>query len=996
MSQRNVQKRVVSARTRSRGSPTVPDGDWDLLYQTAPVGLALFDNELRYVRVNEHLARINGIPVGMHLNANIREINPGLAVLLEPLLREVFATGKPILDREIQSPTHAQPDDERWWLASFYPLNKGPQLQGVSCAIKEITEVRKAQQMLLLTQHSVDHASDEILWLDASGGFVYVNETACRRLEYTLAELLQMKIRDIVPDSPPGRYAKVWAQLHESGSMSFESRHRAKGGRVFPVEVALNLVTFQNREYCFAVVRDIAGRKEAEARDQRSLKRMRRLQSTLVEIATDQKLWSSGVTEAVRRIDEIVAGALELRRSSVWLLDQERKALRALDIYDRQEQHHRSGQTLSLENSPEYLQATSQGRVVTATDVFKDPWTASMAEQYFRPLNISSVVNAPVRVAGKVLALLCVAHTGPTHAWTSEEINFVAEVADQVAQAILNAERQQTEQMIQRLAQDVVNKTGREFFRSIVSSLAEVLEADIAFVAEILPPDGKRMRSLTMWVEGREVPNVEDELAGTPCANVVSGMGCSYPSSVQEQFPEDPTLVRASAQAYFGTPLLSSAGTTFGLLAVLFRHPVENVRVVEAGLAAFAGRAAAEMERLQNDEALRRSEERYKAFVANAQESIWRMEFEPPVPTNLPEEDMMERIMDAGYMAEANDFGARLRGWNEASEVVGMRLRDMVSLEQFNIDTIRMIIRNNFRFKSAIFPVQHAEGRTIYVNRTGFGVIENGLLRRIWGTGQDITELVRVQEEVRQLNATLEEQVAERTTELRATVEELEAFSHSVSHDLRAPLLGIAGCSRALLEDYSAQLEPGALDWIRLIQRDAAHLDQLLSSLLALSRITQAELFKQPVDLTTGAERVISSLKQSEPDRKVTAVIEKGMRVQGDPALLRVVMENLIANAWKFSRTRPETRIEVGVTSVDNSPVYYVRDNGVGFDPRYTTRLFGAFQRLHGCDFEGSGIGLATVRRIIRRHGGKVWADGAVDQGATFYFTLGHGEGFRV
>jgi light-regulated signal transduction histidine kinase (bacteriophytochrome) len=241
----------------------------------------------------------------------------------------------------------------------------------------------------------------------------------------------------------------------------------------------------------------------------------------------------------------------------------------------------------------------------------------------------------------------------------------------------------------------------------------------------------------------------------------------------------------------------------------------------------------------------------------------------------------------------------------------------------------------------------------------------------------------------------LEDQVAQRTVELSATVEELEAFSHSVSHDLRAPLLGIASCSMALLEDYSDRLESAAVDWIKLIQRDAEHMDRLLTSLLALSRISRAEIFKQPVDLTATAESVISALRQAEPQRDVTVILAEGMRTVGDPGLLRVVMENLIGNAWKFSETRTTARIEVGVSNVSDSPAFYVRDNGVGFDPRYTSRLFAAFQRLH-CDFKGTGIGLATVRRIIRRHGGSVWAEGAVNQGAAFYFTVGRPEDFRA
>lgn len=1302
MAQRNVKKNLVSATTRPRTAPAVYDGDWDFLYQTAPVGLAIFDRELRYVRVNESLARINGAAVNLHRGASLRDVIPDLAPSLEPLLREVIDTGKPILDREIHGTTPAS-SGERWWLVSFHPLHQGPQVYGVSCAVQEITEVRRAQQTHALTQHSIDHASDEILWLDASGRFIYVNQTACRRLEYSLDELLQMNVRDIVPDQPIGRYAQVWTQMHESGSLSFEAKHRTKSGRVFPVEVTVNLVEFQGREYCFAVVHDISTRKEAEAREHSAQKKARRLQARLVEIATDQDLWNGGITDAVTRIDEIVAKTLDVQRASVWLLDREGKAVRALDAFDRRINSHTSGEVLSLENSPQYLKAASEGRVIAAIDVFTDPWTASLAEGFFRPLNIFSVVNAPVRVAGKVAALLCVGHCGSAHEWTPEEINFVAEVADQVAHAMLNAERQQTERMIQRLAENAANKTGHEFFRSIVGSLAEVLEADFALVAEVLPPDQQRMRTLVRLVDGKESPNFEEYLAATPCINVISGGACSYPSDVQTHFPHDARLAQAGAQAFFGTPLVSSAGKPLGFLAVLYRRAIENVTLVEAGLAAFASRASAEMERLQNEESLRRSEDRYRAFVVNAQESIWRVEFEPPVPTDLPEDEMMARIMDGGYLAETSDYGARMRGFNDASEIVNMPLRTLLSYETKNSDTIRMLVRNNFRIDAGIFPIIHQDGSTRHVYRTGFGVVENGLLRRvwgtglditdliraqaerqrtermiqrlgedatnktgheffrsivsnladvleadiafvaeviapeqqrmrslavwrdgkeapnfevdllgtpsgnviaggacsypsgvqeqfpqdaallraeveasfgtplissagksfgilavlyhhpvedvrlveaglaafaarasaeierlqneeslrrsderykafvananesiwrvefeppvpadlpedelferllangyiadcnnaaarlhgyeraedmagmrfeemlrmdaegfsglrifirnklralgriisvsdpqgrsqyvywngfaviegglvrrIWGTGQDVTDVVRAREEVRLLNASLETQVAQRTAELRATVEELEAFSHSISHDLRAPLLGIAGCSRALLEDYADGLEPGALDWIKLIQRDAEHLDRLLNSLLGLSRITRAELFRQPLDLTAMAHSVIAALQQAEPQRKVTPVIAEGMIAIGDQTLLRVALENLIGNAWKFSQGRAESRIEVGMTSVNGSTAYYVRDNGVGFDQRYASRLFAAFERLHAADFEGTGIGLATVRRIIHRHGGRAWAEGAVEQGATFYFTLAAAEEFRA
>ncbi len=301
----------MSATTRSRTAPAVYDGEWDFLYQTAPVGLAIFDRDLRFVRVNESLARINGVPANLHLGAYLRDIIPDLAPTLEPLLREVIDTGKPILDREIHGITPSS-SEERWWLASFHPLQKGPQVYGVSCAMQEITEVRKTQQMLALTQHSVDHASDEILWLDATGRFIYVNQAACRRLEYTLGEMLQMNVRDIVPDSPPERYSQVWARLHESGSMTFESqapfeeRPRVSGG-----DGDKSGGVSRPRVLLRSGARYRRAERSGSTRATRRRRKRGRLQSKLVEIATDQELWNSGITEAISRIDEIVAKALE-------------------------------------------------------------------------------------------------------------------------------------------------------------------------------------------------------------------------------------------------------------------------------------------------------------------------------------------------------------------------------------------------------------------------------------------------------------------------------------------------------------------------------------------------------------------------------------------------------------------------------------------------------------------------------------------------------------
>jgi PAS domain S-box-containing protein len=227
------------------------------------------------------------------------------------------------------------------------------------------------------------------------------------------------------------------------------------------------------------------------------------------------------------------------------------------------------------------------------------------------------------------------------------------------------------------------------------------------------------------------------------------------------------------------------------------------------------------------------------------------------------------------------------------------------------------------------------------------------------------------------------------TQQLEAANRELESFAYSVSHDLRAPLRAIDGFSRAIEEDYQQQLDEQGKDYLQRVRSASQRMGQLIDDILNLSRLTRGAMQYQAVDLSALAHEILEELREQSPERQVKITITPDLTVQGDPTLLRAAMTNLLGNAWKFSSQRSLTRIKFGVDEQQDSRVYYVKDNGAGFDMAFADKLFGAFQRLHKArEFPGTGIGLATVQRIIHRHGGKIWAESTPDQGATFFFTL--------
>ena len=257
---------------------------------------------------------------------------------------------------------------------------------------------------------------------------------------------------------------------------------------------------------------------------------------------------------------------------------------------------------------------------------------------------------------------------------------------------------------------------------------------------------------------------------------------------------------------------------------------------------------------------------------------------------------------------------------------------------------------------------------------------------------RDVTSRVKADQEIRRLNEELDDRVRERTAELEMVNRELESFSYSVSHDLRAPLRHISSFSQILENDYAAGLDSEGRHYLSRIIAGCSKMELLIDDLLGLARVTRRELRMTRVNLSRIVNTIAVSLREREPERRASFRVEDDLEAYGDERLLEVLLSNLVGNAWKYAAQKPETVVEFGCLTLDARPVYFIRDNGAGFDMNYADKLFAPFQRLHGTEFDGTGIGLAIAQRVVHRHGGRIWAEAVEGEGATFYFTLGREE----
>lgn len=519
------------------------------------------------------------------------------------------------------------------------------------------------------------------------------------------------------------------------------------------------------------------------------------------------------------------------------------------------------------------------------------------------------------------------------------------------------------------------------------AELSEVLDAilrlgesnDPSIKGSVLLFDSSR--DWLMPAAGPSLPDEYNEMMkdGIPIGPVMGSCGTAAYRKERVIIPdiENDPLFKPSAEAAKGMtgnglracwsqPIVSSGGELLGTIANYSNRvgePTEdNLNILDwsARIAAIA------IERKKAEEALRESEEKFsKAFSSS------------------PEAFFITRLKD-GIITEVNESCTHFTGYTR-EEMVG-HVGDELNLWVYDEERTRMLqsIEEQGRvYKQEIHSrMKSGEIRVGLFSAEMLNIGgEPGFIFSI----TDITERKKAEENLKQTLATLEKSSAQ----LAATNKELEAFSYSVSHDLRSPLRSIDGFSQALLEDYYDKLDETGQDYLHRLRGASQKMGELIDGLLKLSRLTRSEMRPEMVDLSALASEIAARLHETQPERRVEFIISRGLTANGDRQLLRVLLENLLGNAWKFTLKSPQARIEFGKSRNGDKKTYYVRDNGIGFDMTYADKLFGAFQRLHEeTEFPGTGIGLATVQRVINRHGGTVWAEGDPGKGATFYFTL--------
>jgi len=534
-------------------------------------------------------------------------------------------------------------------------------------------------------------------------------------------------------------------------------------------------------------------------------------------------------------------------------------------------------------------------------------------------------------------------------------------------------ERKRTEESIKNIAAGVSAESGDAFYQQMVTHLAKLFDADYALIGLLDEDNPEILNTLSVFAHGSITKNMSWSLLNSPCAKVVGKNTCYCPCGVQQQYPDSQLLVDMGVDSFIGIPLFDSNNRAVGLIEILDSKPMELQQQLTEILEIFAARASTELER---DRIHRRLENTRQKLALHVQQT----------PLGVIEWDTSFCVTD----------------WNPAAEkIFGYSKQDALgktAIELIIPDESLPCVGAIWRALLENHGGTRSTNSNITKNKTNITcewyntplVAGNGEVIGVASLVNDVTKRINTEIELKAHREHLEELVEQRTTELTNINQELESFSYSVSHDLRAPLRHIDGFSRVLQEDHTKQLNKEGQQQLQRIRSSAQRMGQLIDDLLVLSRVSRGNVERESLNLSSMAQDIFNKLQHYDTDRKVSINIQSEILASADHRLIHVLLENLIGNAWKYTSKTDHANISFNAKKNEKGEaVFCLRDNGAGFDMKYAERLFTPFKRLHSDrEFEGTGIGLATVQRIINRHAGRVWATAETGKGAAFYFTL--------
>jgi PAS domain S-box-containing protein len=808
------------------------------------------------------------------------------------------------------------------------------------------------------------YANDVIVLFDAARMVIAVNERACEVYGYTRDELLGLELGDLLAPSQEELSQERWAQTAASGGVTFESVHRRKDGSEFPIEVSARPVDVEGVRFIHVIGRDITERKNAETALLESERRYRFLTESVSDVIwvldldagrftyvspSVQSLTGYSPAEAMTgtMADTLVPSSLEKLTAA---LPDRMAAFRegADTVYvDEIEQPCRDGTTVWTETTTRFILNAETGHV-DVLGVSRDIGVRRRAQEESRVVvEFLGLINES-RGTGE---LIC------------NTVSFVRKRSGCEAVGVRL-----------RDGDDYPYFEATGFPTGCLAAENRLCEQ--ATDGEVMLDDEFRPYPECMC---REVISGRFDAARpffTEYGSFWSGNTTELFAATTEAERQTRSRNRCNGEGYESVALipLRVGNEPLGLLQLNDRRPGVHSETSVALWERLARHLAVALAKLRAEEALHENTERLLRAQSLAHIGDWDWEI-------------------AGGQVTWSDEVYKIYGVDPSFVTTFETIMPLVHEDdrQGVIDTVERMMRDldttelEFRIVRPSGEIRHLR-QTVTVERN-----MDGQAVRAFGIHQDITERRADEEQIRILNAELEQRVEDRTGQLEAANKELEAFSYSVSHDLRSPLRAIDGFSLALLEDCGEVLDATGRDYLGRVRAASQRMGLLIDDLLRLSRVSRDSMTPRRIDLSKLARAAIADLRANEPERAVEVLIEPHVLCTADRRLLGIALDNLLGNAWKFTAGIPDARIEFGVIDYDGAPpAYFVRDNGAGFDDTYAGTLFQPFQRLHRSDeYPGTGIGLAIVNRVVARHGGRVWAEGEVGGGAAFYFTLG-------